>query len=404
MIEFIKRLFKSRGVDRFIYLCVIILTIFGIVMIGSASVGETAKYGPTYATKNMVKQIIFVVTGYAFMIIITRCFKKKWITSTSTWIFYSLGILAMLSCLAFGETKGSYAWIKLPGNFTIQPAEFMKIIMILFLSFHFGEIEEYCQIPRNISRTRREELQQRKLWYCMIKPILAILFVFIVGGFIQKDLGSALIIGFICMIMFYVSPRPYYSKFKKATLILLAIGGVVIFFGAAFILKSHQLGRINTWLHPLSDVQNAGWQLVNAMIAFASGGIFGQGFGGSKQKFGYIPESHNDFIVSIIFEELGLAGFLLVLVPYCIIIFKMFNYAMKIKDTKSKMILYGIATYFFTHFLINVGGVSGFIPMTGVPLLLISSGGSSTWAAMIAIGIAQSIIAKYNRDLLKEHI
>ena len=82
----------------------------------------------------------------------------------------------------------------------------------------------------------------------------------------------------------------------------------------------------------------------------------------------------------------------------------MFHYGMKVKETKSKLILYGVGLYFFTHLLVNVGGVSGLIPMTGVPLLLISSGGSSTWAAMIGIGIAQSIIAKYNRDLLKEQI
>ncbi|MEG0368346.1 MAG: FtsW/RodA/SpoVE family cell cycle protein, partial [Coprobacillus sp.] len=101
---------------------------------------------------------------------------------------------------------------------------------------------------------------------------------------------------------------------------------------------------------------------------------------------------------------LGLIGFMLFLIPYCIIIYKMFNYAMKIQDVKSKLILYGVGIYFFTHLLVNIGGVSGLIPMTGVPLLLISSGGSSTWAAMIALGIAQSIIAKYNRDTLKEQI
>ena len=92
------------------------------------------------------------------------------------------------------------------------------------------------------------------------------------------------------------------------------------------------------------------------------------------------------------------------LIPYIIIIYKMFHYGLRIKDTKSKLILYGVGLYFFTHLLVNVGGVSGFIPMTGVPLLLISSGGSSTLAAMMGLGIAQSLIARYNRDLLKEQM
>lgn len=403
MISLLKRIFKSRGVDKTVYVCVVILTIYGIVMIGSASVGQTATMGTGYATINMVKQVIFVLTGYGFMIFLTRCFKKSWIQAGSTWVLYGIGITLMLACLAFTSVKGSHAWIRF-GSFTIQPAEFMKVIMILFLSFHFGEIEEYCQIPKNISKSKKELLQKRKFWYCILRPILAIFGAFLVGALLQRDLGSSLILAFLCMMLFFITPRPYYSKYKKASLVLLAIGGVIIVFGATFILEPHQLGRIYTWLNPLADVQNDGWQLTNALIAFTSGGLLGKGFGASSQKYGYIPESHNDFIVPIIYEELGLAGFMLFLIPYCIIIWKMFNYGMKVKDTKSKLILYGVGIYFFTHLIINVGGVSGLIPMTGVPLLLISSGGSSTWAAMIGIGIAQSIISKYNRDQLKEQI
>ena len=401
MINLLKRIFKRRGVDKTVYFCVVILTIYGIVMIGSASVGQSAKMGPMYASMNMIKQAIFVLGGFAAMIFLTRCFKKSWVNANSTWIFYAMGLVLMLACLFFEDGKGSHAWIRI-GSFTIQPAEFMKVIMILFLSFHFGEIEEYCQIPRNITRQKKEELQKRKLWYCILRPILAIFIAFFVGVFLQKDMGSSLIMAFICMMLFFITPRPYYTKYKKLALILLVIGFILILLSATFILKPYQLGRIYTWLNPLGDIEGDGWQLTNALIAFATGGLFGKGFGSSTQKYGYIPESHNDFIVAIIYEELGLVGFMLFLIPYVIIIYKMFHYALRIKDTKSKLILYGVGLYFFTQLLVNVGGVSGFIPMTGVPLLLISSGGSSTLAAMMGLGIAQSIIAKYNRDLLKE--
>lgn len=403
MINLLKRIFKRRGVDKTVYFCVVILTIYGIVMIGSASVGQSAKMGPMYASMNMIKQAIFVLGGFAAMIFLTRCFKKSWVNANSTWIFYAMGLVLMLACLFFEDGKGSHAWIRI-GSFTIQPAEFMKVIMILFLSFHFGEIEEYCQIPRNITRQKKEELQKRKLWYCILRPILAIFIAFFVGVFLQKDMGSSLIMAFICMMLFFITPRPYYTKYKKLALILLVIGFILILLSATFILKPYQLGRIYTWLNPLGDIEGDGWQLTNALIAFATGGLFGKGFGSSTQKYGYIPESHNDFIVAIIYEELGLIGFMLFLIPYVIIIYKMFHYALRIKDTKSKLILYGVGLYFFTHLLVNVGGVSGFIPMTGVPLLLISSGGSSTLAAMMGLGIAQSIIAKYNRDLLKEQM
>ena len=403
MINLLKRIFKRRGVDKTVYFCVVILTIYGIVMIGSASVGQSAKMGPMYASMNMIKQAIFVLGGFAAMVFLTRCFKKSWVNANSTWIFYAMGLVLMLACLFFEDGKGSHAWIRI-GSFTIQPAEFMKVIMILFLSFHFGEIEEYCQIPRNITRQKKEELQKRKLWYCILRPILAIFIAFFVGVFLQKDMGSSLIMAFICMMLFFITPRPYYTKYKKLALILLVIGFILILLSATFILKPYQLGRIYTWLNPLGDIEGDGWQLTNALIAFATGGLFGKGFGSSTQKYGYIPESHNDFIVAIIYEELGLVGFMLFLIPYVIIIYKMFHYALRIKDTKSKLILYGVGLYFFTHLLVNVGGVSGFIPMTGVPLLLISSGGSSTLAAMMGLGIAQSIIAKYNRDLLKERM
>lgn len=403
MISLFKRIFKSNGVDRTLYICVVILTIFGIVMIGSASIGQVASKGTSYATINMVKQIVFVIFGYGFMIFFTRCFKRNWITASSTWIFYFIGIVAMLACLAW-STKGASAWIRFGTLFTIQPSEFMKIIMILFLSFHFGELEEMCTIPKNITKEKKHELYKRKLWYCIGRPIVAILFVFVICGFVQKDLGSALILGFICMILFFVTPKIYYSKYKKLALILLGVCIVLGLFGMTFILKPYQLGRIHTWLSPLSDTTGYGWQVSNALVAFASGGLFGRGFGASIQKNGYIPESHNDMISAIIYEELGLVGFLLFLIPYCIIIYKMFNYAMKVQDVKGKIILYGVGTYFFIHLLVNVGGVSGLIPMTGVPLLLISSGGSSTMAAMIGIGIAQSVIAKYNRDTLKEQL
>ena len=255
-----------------------------------------------------------------------------------------------------------------------------------------------------ISQDKKRKNFKKKLWYCILRPILAIFIAFFVGVFLQKDMGSSLIMAFICMMLFFITPRPYYTKYKKLALILLVIGFILILLSATFILKPYQLGRIYTWLNPLGDIEGDGWQLTNALIAFATGGLFGKGFGSSTQKYGYIPESHNDFIVAIIYEELGLVGFMLFLIPYVIIIYKMFHYALRIKDTKSKLILYGVGLYFFTHLLVNVGGVSGFIPMTGVPLLLISSGGSSTLAAMMGLGIAQSIIAKYNRDLLKEQM
>lgn len=405
--DLLKRIFKRSGVDRTVYLAVFVLTVFGIMMIGSASIGLSAKYGATYATFNMIKQGIFVVLGYICMIFLARCFKSRYVSEKSVWIMYFITLVLMFTCLFWTDTKGSYSWIKLPGGFTIQPMEFMKIVMILFVSFQFGELPEICVIPKAISKEKRDKMVNRKIIYCFLVPVIAIFIAFIVGGFIQKDLGSALILGIICLFMFYCTPLRYYSRMKLASIILIAIAFVALAVGATFILEPHQLGRFAIWLDPTNSeyYYSSSFQLANGLVAFAKGGLFGRGFGASTQKFGYVQEAGNDFISAIIVEELGVVGFIaLIIVPYCIIIFKMLNYGQKVKETKSKLILYGIGIYFFAHLLINVGGVSGLIPMTGVPLLLVSSGGSSTLAAMIAIGIGQSIIAKYNKDLLKEQL
>lgn len=402
MIEIMKRVFKSKGTDRGISFCVALLTIYGIIMIGSASVGQTADKGANFATINMIKQTIFVLGGYFMMFVLTRSFKPSILDTKWFGIVVFVGIASLFACLPF-EAKGSHAWIPI-GPFTIQPSEFMKIVMILYCAYHFGEVEQLCVIPKNISRNKKDELQQKKLWYCFARPVIVCFFVFIVIAALQKDLGSAIILIFVCMMTFFMSPRPYYNRLKVTCLGLMGVGFVFIVLVASFVLKDYQLGRIITWLHPLKDPLNDGWQLTNALIAFAGGGLLGRGFGASRQKYGYIAESHNDFISAIIFEELGLVGFLLFLIPYVYIIYMMFDYGFKVEKSSSKLILFGIGTYFFTHLLINVGGVSGLIPMTGVPLLLISSGGSSTLAAMCALGIGQAIIAKYNKDKLKEQI
>src|SRR5699024_9387779 len=113
MINLLKRIFKRRGVDKTVYFCVVILTIYGIVMIGSASVGQSAKMGAMYASMNMIKQTIFVLVGFGIMIFLTRCFKKSWVEANSTWVYYGIGLVLMLVCLFFEDGKGSHAWIRL---------------------------------------------------------------------------------------------------------------------------------------------------------------------------------------------------------------------------------------------------------------------------------------------------
>lgn len=203
------------------------------------------------------------------------------------------------------------------------------------------------------------------------------------------------------LVCFFSANDRYYKIYQRRLFAVLLIGALVILLAFPLILKlfdGYQQGRFVSWLDPLSDPLNTSYQQVNGLIAFAQNGIFGRGLGNSTQKFGYIPEAYNDYITAIIFEELGIFGLALIIIPYTLIIWRLFHYAYRISDNKAKIMLCGIASYFFLHLFLNLGGVSGLIPMTGIPLLCVSMGGSSTLTAYLAIGIAQAIIWRYNKE------
>ena len=166
-------------------------------------------------------------------------------------------------------------------------------------------------------------------------------------------------------------------------------------------LKDYQINRILSAINPFIDRYNTGYQLINGLVAFATGGFFGTGFGNSIRKYTDFPASNTDFILAIVVEELGFLGFMIITICYMLIIIRLYKYAFKMKNEKGRIILVGVGTYLFVHFLFNVGGVTGLIPLTGVPLLMISAGGTSTLTTMVAIGLAQAIIAKYRQGVIE---
>lgn len=397
----LKKLFKSRGVDKAIYLNVFILAVFGVIMIGSASIGSVPANDMTYAVKNMIKQTVYAIAGAGGMIFIARVFKTRYITYSSSMKLYLFGIIAMAICRFFPDTKGAYAWLKFPGGFTIQPAEFMKIALILIMSYFLTESDKAFVVKGRFKNAQvKTEFYKEKFLKCVLLPMLLVAIAAAIGVFIQKDFGTTVILVAICFVCFLGTPRQYFKKYKRMVWAFIGVCAVLFILAASTILESYQLGRIYSWLSPMDDPYNQSFQLVNGLIAFSNGGLFGLGLGNSTQKFGYIPESHNDFIGAIIYEELGIFGLALIIIPTCVIIFKLLHYSKEVKENKSRIILLGISSYFFFHLLVNLGGISGFIPMTGVPLLMISAGGSSTVSAFLAIGIAQAIIAKHNRQKL----
>lgn len=395
-------MFKRTGTDKTIYACTIFLACFGIVMIGDASVGMSASRGSNFATINLLKQCVFVAGGFFCMFLFARVYKTRRISETIMLSAYVICILMMLACLMW-TINNSHAWIKV-GPITIQPVEFMKLVMIIILSYIFGVLPDQVRISNRLSAEKRKKLVRRKFILCVAFPALLVFFAFFICWKVQKDMGSGLILLVMSACLFFATPSQYYRPYKIIGLFLVFLAVLVFILFHERFLKGHQMARIASWLNPLKDIYGSNYQIINGLVGYTNGGLIGRGFGNSIMKFGYIPEAQNDFISSIIVEELGLVGFAAFFIPYSIIICRLFRYAFCMKESRDKLTLIGIASYFFVHLMVNVGGVSGLIPMTGVPLLLISAGGTSTLMALTCIGVAQALIAKYNREKKQEAI
>ena len=398
----LQMMFKRTGTDKTIYACTIFLACFGIVMIGDASVGMSASRGSNFATINLLKQCVFVAGGFFCMFLFARVYKTRRISETIMLSAYVICILMMLACLMW-TINNSHAWIKV-GPITIQPVEFMKLVMIIILSYIFGVLPDQVRISNRLSAEKRKKLVRRKFMLCVAFPALLVFFAFFICWKVQKDMGSGLILLVMSACLFFATPSQYYRPYKIIGLFLVFLAVLVFILFHERFLKGHQMARIASWLNPLKDIYGSNYQIINGLVVYTNGGVIGRGFGNSIMKFGYIPEAQNDFISSIIVEELGLVGFAAFFIPYSIIICRLFRYAFCMKESRDKLTLIGIASYFFVHLMVNVGGVSGLIPMTGVPLLLISAGGTSTLMALTCIGVAQALIAKYNREKKQEAI
>ena len=239
-IEKIKRLFKSRGVDKGIYASVFVLAIFGIIMIGSASVGSVTSHGVTYALKNMITQSVYVIAGAGVMIFIARVFKTRYITYSASMKLYLLGIFLMIICIFFGSTKGSHAWIKFGSLFSIQPAEFMKVAMILIMSYFLTESDKAFVVKgRFKTQQLKSAFYKEKFLKCVFLPMMLVAIAAGVGIFVQKDFGTTVILVTICFVCFIGTPRQYFKKYKRIVWVFIGVCGVLFLIIGTSVLKGY---------------------------------------------------------------------------------------------------------------------------------------------------------------------
>jgi len=381
-----------KGFDLTIQICTLVLAVFGSIMVVSASMTITST--STDLLLVGAKQIFYIMIGYAGMLFLARYFSFSFVKRHIIGLVIITFILLTLT-LFFPEVNGAKAWIRIPFpliEFTIQPAEFAKMIALLMFAVYLGDL------PKNISQKPGEIVGP---------PLYVLIAMFFLMVFLQKDLGTAVVFFAICFFVFFLPSHRKLVMWQRAAMISFLFGAVFIAFilsdpGIA-LLKSldaggYQIQRFLAAYNPFEIAQEGGYQIISSLVAFVKGNWMGVGLGRSLQKYGYLPAARTDFILAIVAEETGMVGVSVILLLYAFLIYRLFKGAIRATDDKSRMTLTGIALYLLLHFILNVGGVTALIPLTGVPLLFISQGGSSTMAIFFAIGIAQNILIKQKNE------
>ncbi|WP_374187997.1 FtsW/RodA/SpoVE family cell cycle protein [Staphylococcus saprophyticus] len=379
---------RTKHLDLGILFIFVILSTIGVIMIYSASMVSASKGAltggaPIEANFFMKRQYLFSVLGFILMLFISMYFNINALKSISVQKFMVIGTIALLllTLLIGKEVNGSRNWINL-GLFSVQSSEFLKLVAIFYLAFIIDKL-----------LTNKRDYKLKNL-----VPPLGILGVGLVLVLMQGDLGGMLLtVTIIASILMYSDIK---NKIKVQILAVTSIPTVLyIIYTLVFDSKNlYRMKRIKVVLDPFKYENDDGYQLTNALVSISNGGIFGRGLGNGILKLGYLPEPHTDFIFTVISEELGLIGVIFILIMYGFIIFKGFTYANKTNNHFYKLICVGVVSYLFMQVFINLGGVSGLIPLTGVTLPLLSYGGSSILSISIALGIMLAVIREIKKE------
>lgn len=355
--------------------------------------------------RQLMYAMISLIVVLLFSVVNTKLLKS--IGLISSVLFVLLFMLIYLVTFGVDPINGASAWIDF-GPINIQPSEFFKIAMILYLAIFLSNNQrKLANIGRVYDGPAKENGKKRgiisQIFTVVKKPILCLgLFIGLI--LIQPDLGGVIILLSICVVMILLSGVPF-----KISLSTFGIAGVAYSVFLLFIqlvgtipfIPSYMLNRFTAYLDPFGDVQNSSFQLVNSFYALARGGLFGVGIGESIQKSGYLPESYTDFIIPIMGEEIGLVGVVFILAIFFYFVYVIFRTSLQVTDSFGQLVYIGIAAMFLIQGSINLGGAVGIMPLTGVTFPFISYGGSSMLVSSIAVGIMNNL---FINQRLNQHI
>lgn len=348
------------GMDYGLLMIVLLLVVLGLVILYSTSAwnGQVKFQDSAYYLK---KQLFATVLGIIVMIIVGNIDYHFWIKFAL--LGYFLSIILAIAVLLFGkEINGSKRWLYV-GPISFQPSEFAKVAVILFLAW---------MVMKNVKK-------MGKIWALFKIIILVLPIVGLVGA---SNLSTAIIILGIAVILVFVASPKY---FQFVGMGLLGLGFITIFLS----LESYRLERLAIWRNP--EAYEKGYQTLQGLYAIGSGGLFGKGLGESVQKLGFVPEAQNDMIYSIICEELGLVGAVIVILLFLLLIWRFMAIASRSPDLFGALLVTGIMGHIAIQVILNIAVVTNTIPNTGITLPFISYGGTSVLFLLAEMGLALSV-------------
>ena len=353
-----------KKLDKTLLISITILSLFGLLMIYSSSnIWAEYKYNDPY--KYLKSQSLFLILGFIIIYIVSKINYQIYNKYSNKLLIISLILLILVLIPGIGTIRnGSRSWFGI-GSFGIQPSEFAKISLIIFTAKYLSN----NKIKNNKST---------------IIPIISVVFIFFGLIMLQPDFGTGVILVISIIAMLFVSGINL-NFFIKAG--IFGLIGVVIL----ILLAPYRLQRITSFLNPWSDPLGTGFQIIQSLYAIGPGGLFGTGYLNSRQKNFYLPEPQTDFIFSIIAEEFGIVGALVVLSLFALLLTCCIKITLKQEDKFAKYLCFGLTFQLIVQVIMNLSVVIGLIPVTGVTLPFLSYGGSSLLTSLIGIGIILNI-------------
>lgn len=369
MLAFHEKVKKLFQLDTAISVLYVVLSIFGLIMIYSAS----SYYGLTQVGNSenfLIKQLLFVLIGMPLMLVVANLGPRIFRKERLLYIAFGIVILLLLVVFAFTDVNGARSWIRFAG-IGIQPSEFAKVLLIWASAYYYSKFQDTDSM------------------LTFFKYPLGMTIVILGLVMMQPDLGTSVI---ILLIVWLLTLTTGFSK--KAMIgsgVILGLGYAATYLPVSVIeyipFKPYQLARFLSFHNPWGDQSGAGYQAIQGFLALARGSWMGTGLSTSVQKTGFLPEAHTDFIMAIVGEELGFIIVWLVLVMLFALILLIFWKGQRCKSLLARYLCYGVAIFFLVQTSINIGALLGLAPITGVPLPFISYGGSSYLVSSIAIGM-----------------